>query len=266
VTLLVGSTPGRSITGRRGRRHQLAHVPVALLPGPAAHAAITARRSAPPEPVFALLLDYVNHPVEHRTSPPSQIATSANVRCTSGATSRIHFLLLGLKHDAGNLKGHTIPTIRPRGPFGQVAGRPYANVNSQLSFDTKLHSAEVPRFRMVTHHTSPRRRVDECVCTSSFIPDTKPIGVDIRHGRTAGLREGVTKVLAGAVLPESAPLGACRSNGFNDTSTRNAIAHLAQDQRSRPEQYVSYPANSTSEHFPDTLLAPRELEPAAAPG
>ena len=49
-------------------------------------------------------------------------------------------------------------------------------------------------------------------------------------------------------------LGACRSNGFDDTATKNAIAHLAQDQRSRSDQYVSYPPKSTSEHFSDTLL------------
>ncbi len=49
-------------------------------------------------------------------------------------------------------------------------------------------------------------------------------------------------------------LGACRSNGFDDTATKNAIAHLAQDQRYRSDQYVSYPPKSTSEHFSDTLL------------
>src|SRR5712692_5819694 len=52
----------------------------------------------------------------------------------------------------------------------------------------------------------------------------------------------------------TAALGACRSNGFDDTATKNAIAHLAQDQRSRSDQYVSYPPNSASEHFSDTLL------------
>jgi hypothetical protein len=50
-------------------------------------------------------------------------------------------------------------------------------------------------------------------------------------------------------------LGACRRNGFDDTATKNAIAHLAQDQRSRSDQYVSYPPKSTSDHFSDTLLA-----------
>src|SRR5712692_10244058 len=54
-------------------------------------------------------------------------------------------------------------------------------------------------------------------------------------------------------------LGACRSNGFDDTATKNAIAHLAQDQRSRSDQYVSSPPNSASEHFSDTLLAGLEV-------